>query len=143
MTGIVPDVNIEGQVLAISRWLGQCSLAKLWIDLALAVHTFAGLGWDSSLPDREVWNRCQTAGLVLITDNRNHDDPDSLEATLRDSVQWDSLPVLTVSDKDALRYNPTYAEQIALDLLEALSDIKDFDRYRGAGRVFLPLPKHT
>src|SRR5581483_4777880 len=105
MTGIVPDVNSEGPVLALVRWLVRSDLAEWWADLRLTVHTFQSLGWAADLSDREVWSRCQASGLVLVTDNRNRDDPDSLEATLRDSVRADGLPVVTISDKDAVRHD--------------------------------------
>lgn len=138
MTGIVPDVNIQGQIAALTRWLAQSEFAGLWNSLELNVHTFEGLGWAINTPDREVWNRCQSNGLVLITDNRNHDGSDSLEATLRDSVLPDSLPVVTISDKEALWKDRAYAERVAVDLLEILSDTRDFGTYLGAGRLFLP-----
>ncbi len=143
MTGIVPDVNSEGLVLALVRRLTRSDLAEWWFDLRITVHSFRDLGWAADLSDREVWNRCQASGLVLITDNRNRDDPDSLEATLRDSVRADSLPVVTISDKGALRNDRAYAGQVALDLLELLSDLRDFGRYLGVGRIFLPISRRA
>jgi hypothetical protein len=132
---------MEGYVRALVAWLKRSSVAEWWIGLNLEVTTFHDLGWSREMPDREVWKWCQEGQWVLITDNRNNDGIDSLEATLRDSVGPDSLPVVTVSDKESVRKDRHYAEQVALDLLELLSDTRDFDRYRGAGRAFLPLTK--
>lgn len=138
MRGIVPDVNIEGLVLSMTARIRRSALADIWETLDLTVHTFATLGWPGVLPDREVWRRCQSARLVLVTDNRNQDDPDSLEATLRDSVRPDSLPVVTVSDKDRFRTDRKYADRVTTALFELLFDVRHFEMYYGAGRVFIP-----
>jgi hypothetical protein len=40
----------------------------------------AGLAGDTV--DREVWRHCQRNNLILLTANRNQDDPDSLEQNI-------------------------------------------------------------
>lgn len=142
MTGIVPDTNIEGLIVSLVGRLRRSEYGPFWEAARLDLQTFSDLGWPTDLADREVWTRCQAMGLVLVTDNRNQDDPDSLEATLRDSARPDSLPIVTVADKQRLRGDREYADRVAVDLLELLIDIKERGLYLGAGRVFLPLPRN-
>ncbi len=72
--------------------------------------------------------------MILLTDNRNMKDQDSLEQTIRDENNVTSLPVLTISSVNRLD-EATYRERCA----ERLVDIGvDIDRYLGIGRLFIP-----
>ena len=82
-----------------------------------------------------IWRRCQAEQLVLITNNRNQDSPDSLETTLRLYNTPDCLPVFTIGDLDKFRISRAYAERVLERLYEYLLQI---DNVRGTGRLFLP-----
>ena len=64
--------------------------------------TLKDIGLDREAKDREIWRRCQLDSLVLLTANRNQDDPDSLEQTLSEENTLHSLPIVTISDQQRL-----------------------------------------
>ena|SRR5205807_4660522 len=135
MSGIVADNDVEGQVEALHQYFLSPSWKKFWDDLGWSVEKFAKLGLPRETPDRVVWQTCQEQQLVLITGNRNNDEPDSLETTLRDSNQPDSLPVITLARPKQVLASKQYLARTAEKLLEYLMDI---DRHRGAGRLYAP-----
>jgi hypothetical protein len=66
-----------------------------WVEmLDLKLVTFADVGLSDDSSDRAVWRQARQLGMILLTDNRNNDGPDSLEQTLRDGRTDQSLPVL-------------------------------------------------
>jgi hypothetical protein len=73
--------------------------------------------------------------VALITANRNANSSDSLEATIRRQNTPDCSPVFTFADATRLIRDRTYAERVAVKLLEYFLEI---DRVRGAGRLFVP-----
>jgi hypothetical protein len=77
------------------------------------VESFSALGLPYDSSDAVVWRACQREGLVLITANRNADDPDSLEAVIRGENQPDSLPIVTISDPDRILHDRLYAETVS------------------------------
>jgi hypothetical protein len=129
------DHNVEGQVALLVRLLGEGSWAEFWAELAVEVETFQALGLDPSTLDSTLWCLCQQRQAVLITANRNQQGPDSLEATIRLHNTPDSLPVLTLADATRIQRSATYADRVAVQLLEYLFRI---DRLRGTGRLYLP-----
>jgi len=89
---------------------------------------------QANIKDRPLWNFCQEHGWVLLTENRNEDGPDSLEATIRACNQIASLPVITLGDAKRFNYDRAYAEAA-----EGVMDILlDLDNRRGAGRLYVP-----
>jgi hypothetical protein len=64
----------------------------------------------------------------------NREDETSLEATIERENTRDSLPVLTVSDKDKLVL-PAYRQQAAHKLAAVIIDLEN---YLSVGRVFIP-----
>ena len=72
---------------------------------------------------------------MLITNNRNEDSPESLEATIRQHNTPESLPVFTIGNLDNFRLSRAYAERVLKRLYEYLLEI---DSLRGTGRLFLP-----
>lgn len=96
---------------------------------------FADIGLLHDAPDAEVWDACQRHGLVLITDNRNEDSPDSLEATIRARNTRTTLPVLTIANLPHLGQSRQYADRVIERLLDFLERM---DALRGTGRLFLP-----
>ena len=135
MRGILADINVVGQRIALfSIWTSD-TWRDLWNDLGLVVESFPTLGLSDDAPDSLVWRTCQREELVLITGNRNKKGPDSLEATIQGENRPDSLPVITIGDADRVLRDRLYAEKVAERSLEKLIAIDDF---RGAGRVYVP-----
>ena len=97
--------------------------------------SFPALGLSYNASDAVIWTTCQREGLVLISGNRNDDGPSSLEATIRNENQPNSLPVITISDTNRVLQDRLYAVSVAERLLEKLIAIDDF---RGSGRIYVP-----
>jgi predicted nuclease of predicted toxin-antitoxin system len=97
---ILVDQDIEGQVLilwgklAVEGWLELCSLQ-------LVTFSQAGLPVDTS--DRTVWRFAQAHGMMLLTHNRNMNNEDSLEHTIREENTPTSPPVITIGRVKRLR----------------------------------------
>jgi hypothetical protein len=128
---ILVDHDIEGQVLILWGALA----AEGWLELCpLELVTFvqAGLPVDSS--DRTVWRFAQVHGMLLLTHNRNMNDADSLEQTIREENTPTSLPVLTLGRAERLREN-AYRERCVVRLIEIALEI---EQYLGTGRLFIP-----
>jgi hypothetical protein len=138
MTGLLVDINCQGQLDRLLFILCSPEWAEWWDELGFSVHTVRSVGYAADTDDRTSWNRCQAEGWVLVTANRNDDRTDSLAAAIRDSAP-DALPVLTFSDADRIQRDPRYAEVVAIDLLETLSDLRHYpETLLGTGRRFLP-----
>jgi hypothetical protein len=135
MTGLLTDVNIQGQVEILRYLLESTTWRELWHSLAAPIHTFGDVGLRDDDSDAVVWRFCQQRQLVLITANRNQDGPDSLETTIRNENTPDSLPVFTLADSEQVRHSKAYAERVVESLLQYLLDI---ELYRGTGRLYLP-----
>lgn len=138
MNGFVSDHDIEGHFLRLIQMAEQSFLAEEWHSLHLRTFTFAALGWSITLPDSEVWRRCQERELVLVTNNRNREDESSLEATLRISAGDWSLPVVTIGSVERFRNEREYAAKVVEEFVEFTYDLVVEDRWRGAGRVYVP-----
>lgn len=135
MKGILADVNIQGQVDILVAAMQTEPWKLFWDHLALDYLHFRDVGLAASSPDSLIWETCQLRQLILITDNRNQHDPDSLEATIRQKSTANSLPVLTIGSLRRLRRERSYAEEVIEDALDALLRIENL---RGTGRLFLP-----
>jgi len=128
---ILVDHDIEGQVLilwgalAAEGWLELCSLE-------LVTFVQAGLPVDSN--DRTVWRFAQAHGMILLTHNRNMNDTDSLEHTIREENTPISLPVITLGRAERLRER-SYRERCVVRLIEIALEIEQF---LGTGRLFIP-----
>jgi hypothetical protein len=90
------------------------------------------------MKDRDLWNYCQANELVLFTDNRNHEDKDSLNATLQDSWQEGHLPVLTLANKGKFEHSESYATRVATDVATLLFSTFQ-ENVRNQPRIFVPL----
>jgi hypothetical protein len=99
--GLIADANVEGQVGYLVLRMQANAWADFWQALGLALYRFEDVGLSGSSTDLEVWNVCEAEQLVLITDNRNLDSEDSLEATIRRNNTLESLPVFTIADLNA------------------------------------------
>lgn len=131
MITILVDHNIEGQAALLWNTLTVAG----WVDLAeFRFVTFGQVGLAVASSDRAVWQFAQEQGMLLLTGNRNMDNPNSLEQTIRDSNQGTSLPVITIGDLDQM-VEATYRERCATRLAEIALYLDD---YHGAGRLFIP-----
>ncbi len=135
MLNLLADNNVVGQVEALVRIMQSESWAGLWADLGLALKRFGDVGLTPASRDAEIWMTCQAEQLILVTDNRNDDSSDSLEATIRQHNQPHNLPVFTIADIKKLRTSRAYAERVVERLYDYLTRI---DEIRGAGRLYLP-----
>ncbi len=135
MSGIVADHNCTGHLARLLAILDGEEWSEIWRSLRLTTYEFGSVGLDRTASDRDVWLACEREGLALLTANRNREDPDSLEAILRERGTANSLPVFTIADADRMLKDKRYAERVVERLLEYLLEIEGV---RGAGRVWLP-----
>ncbi len=134
MKGLVADANIQGQVEHLVMCMRADVWAEFWHTLDLTLYRFEDIGLSTSATDLEVWNACQAEELILITDNRNLDSEDSLEATIRRNNTPETLPVFTIADMSQFRTNNSYVDQVVEALYDYLLRIDDV---RGTGRLYL------
>jgi hypothetical protein len=135
VSGILPDVNVQGHFDRVLDLWREQALLELWNELGQPLVTFEDLGLSRAATDAEVWAVCQRAEVVLLTANRKDEGPTSLEATIRQQNTPTSLPVLTIADANRFMHDRAYADRVAGRLLDYLADL---DNLRGAGRLYLP-----
>jgi hypothetical protein len=135
MRGILADINAEGILTVLVRIWESGTWREFWHDLGLSIQDFDDLGLPLDSSDRVIWRTCQDQSLVLITGNRNADEPDSLELVIRIENKADSLPVVTLANSERVLNDRIYAEKTAEKLLDYLTRIDDF---RGTGRIYVP-----
>ncbi len=131
MIVILADHDIEGHAYSIMGVLG----AEGWLEMVdLRLATFVEVGLPFSSSDREVWHFAQEHEMVLLTNNRNMDDEDSLEQTLREENAPTSLPVITIANVNRMSER-RYRERCAFQLLEIVLELKE---HLGRSRVYIP-----
>ena len=131
MSTILVDQDIEGQVLLLWGALA----AEGWLELCpLTLVTFVQVGLPVDSSDRTVWRFAQAHGMILLTHNRNMNDADSLEHTIREENTPTSLPVITLGRAERLRER-AYRERCVVRLIEIGLEI---EQYLGTGRIFIP-----
>ncbi len=135
MNGIIADINIQGLVDLLFVRMQAEPWKPFWDHLRLKYVHFADVGLAADSLDSLVWDTCQKKELLLITDNRNRKDADSLEATIQTRNTPNSLPVFTIANVPHLRASREYADRIIDKLLDSLLRI---DTLRGTGRLYLP-----
>ncbi len=96
MKGILADANMIGDVENLVAAMQREPWTLFWKHLGLDLFTFQEVGLTPTSPHTEIWRRCQAQELVLVTDNRNKDSPDSLESAIRMHNTPNSLPVFTI-----------------------------------------------
>jgi predicted nuclease of predicted toxin-antitoxin system len=133
--GILADVNVIGYVEHLVRQMQTERWIDFWKALGLTLLHFADVGLTATSPDLQIWRTCQAEQLILITDNRNHDSADSLEAAIRQHNTPESLPVFTIGDLDKFSSDRVYFERVLETLYDYLMRI---DTVRGVGRLYLP-----
>ncbi len=137
MPGLLADVNVQGHLPYLERLIDGLGLLDLLTGLGLTLEAFPDLGLDRRMDDRLLWDYCQANGWVLFTDNRNHEDETSLEATIQDSWQPGHLPVVTLANKGKFENSEDYALGVAEDVADVLVSVFH-DGVRDQPRIFVP-----
>jgi predicted nuclease of predicted toxin-antitoxin system len=132
---ILLDENIDGYAEYLSRLFFSSAWGDISSALGVSFVTFAEVGLTNGTPDEQIWEFCQKQQLYLLTDNRNQEEPDSLETMIRTRSRPTSLPVFTISNINRLRSERDYLEALVAKLLEYLMDA---DKLKGTGRLYLP-----
>jgi hypothetical protein len=135
MIRILADNNAEGHLQILVRIFGKTPWCEVWDELGATVVTFEEIGIDRDASDTEIWRICQREQILLITNNRNADDADSLEAVIRKENHALAIPVVTLARADQLRTDRAYAQRTAESLLEFLTYLEEI---LGAGRIYIP-----
>jgi hypothetical protein len=135
MIKLLPDNDSGGQVAILVDFLIRDEWIEFWNDLGLTTVTFEDLKLRRDVSDAELWRTCQSEHVILITSNRNADDPESLENTIRHENRGDALPVFTLARAERINIDRDYAASTAISLLDYLSRL---DQLRGMGRIFIP-----
>ena len=87
-------------------------------DLGLVFRRLEDVGLSASETDPELWNICQAEELTLITDNRDGETDDSLQATILRNNTPQSLPIFTIADMSEFRVNGSYVKRAVKVLFE-------------------------
>lgn len=131
MIRVLVDNDIDGFRLLLARALESTGWSEYQL-IELASLSEVGLARETN--DRAIWRFCQLNGLILLTNNRNQKDPNSLGQTIREENTLNSLPVLTIRDQQRLH---SLAYRVAC--IERLLDIVlDLNNHLGTGRLFIP-----
>ena len=83
MLTLMADANIIRQVARLAGRMQGDSCREFWDYVQVRVVEFADVGLNATDSDATVWHKCQAQQILLLTNNRNDDGPDSLEATIR------------------------------------------------------------
>lgn len=135
MPTILFDENISGYASLLARILFSPAWDEISRSFDVRLATYDDVGLKPGTTDDQLWEFCQANRIYLLTNNRNEDDPLSLETMIRTRSLDSSVPVFTISDVERLRFERDYAENVAVKLLEYLAAE---DNIRGAGRLYLP-----
>ena len=135
MIALLPDHHVTGHVAYLAARMQATAWREFWDHFDLRVFQFVDVGLLPEDSDAVVWRRCQVRELVLLTNNRNDDGPESLEATIRTYNTSTSLPVFTFGDADRILQSATYADKVVVSLFDQLLRL---DSLRGTGRLYLP-----
>ena len=135
MTQLLVDANIEGHVKRLEARMKSDYWKMFWDHLEITLLQFRDVGLSHDAVDAEVYHLCQKHAFYLLTNNRNEDRADSLEAMIRQRNTSASLPIFTMSDADRIFYGNEYAERVVESLYDYLLKA---DTLAGAGRIYLP-----
>jgi hypothetical protein len=131
MFNVLVDYHMEGQAELIWGMLA----AEGWVQLLeLRLVRFRDLGLDIRSNDREIWRFVQRNRMLLLTNNRNMEEADSLEQTLRTENTPTSLPILTIGNLNRINER-SYRARCAANILDV---VVDMDKHLGRGRIYIP-----
>lgn len=128
---ILLDHNLDGHLVFLEVGMKETRWDRV-LTIEFRLLRDFGLPFDCS--DQEIWRFAQARRLLLLTHNRNRKDETSLQATIDRENTPDSLPVVTISDKDSLLLSD-YRQRVAESLAAIIVDL---DQYLGAGRMYVP-----
>lgn len=131
MIEVLLDHHLGGYARILTRAVAATGLEAM---LPIRFVTFAEVDLPFDCSDRTFWRFAQAQNMVILTGNRNEDDPDSLGITLAQEGTSISLPVLTIGRVGGLEERE-YRERCAYRLLEILLEL---DSKRGLGRIYIP-----
>lgn len=137
MRGLLADINVQGHLTTLRQRLVALDLWSYLDGLGLEFVTFGDVGLPLNLNDRELWTYCQREGWILFTENRNHEDADSLGATMLDLYRLGDLPVITVANKREFEGNAHYADQVAQEVADLMFEIAT-QNFQAPPRVYVP-----
>jgi hypothetical protein len=96
--------------------------------------SFIDVGLDSTASDRQIWMKCQSGNLLLLTANRNAEEADALTNVIAELNHVGCLPVLTIGrPQQIIEYS--YREDCAYRIADIAVDL---EQVRGSGRLFIP-----
>ena len=114
MIALLIDYNVEGQAALLWSTLHTNG----WLNLIpMRLVRFADVNLSPASSDREIWYFAQAHEMLLLTANRNLQQEDSLEQTIREFNQTTSLPIITISDANRI-VETAYRERCAARLAE-------------------------
>jgi hypothetical protein len=128
---ILLDHDLEGQVPFLEAGLRETGWDQY---LHLEFRRLRDVNMLDNSSDQEIWRYVQHEHCLLLTNNRHRENEMSLQATIERENRHDSLPVITVSDKDQLVF-PAYRQQAAHKLAMIILYLEN---YLGVGRVYIP-----
>jgi len=128
---ILLDHNLDGHLVFLEAGMKETGWDQI---MTLIFKRLRDFGLPNDTADQEIWRFVQQHRLILLTHNRNSDDETSLQATILRENTPDSLPVLTVSNKDDLALTD-YRQRAIHKLVEYAVDL---DTYLGTGRMYVP-----
>lgn len=109
--------------------MSTATTEQLWDELLrVEFKRLRDYGLPNNYPDQYIWRFVQQHELLLVTNNRNSEGEVSLQATMQRENTLHAVPVITVSDKDALP-QADYRQRVAQSLARIIVDLDD---YRGA-----------
>jgi predicted nuclease of predicted toxin-antitoxin system len=125
------DYSLRGQ----AALLWGTIAAEGWLELMpIRFVGFEEVGLLENSSDRLVWQVAQSNQMIILTANRNMKGDDSLEQIIREDNTPQSLPVVTIANKERLD-EQHYRERCASRLVEILFDLEN---YLGVSRVYIP-----
>lgn len=137
MRGLLADANVAGHQGRIVNLLDRSGLLEILAELGIEFALLSEIGLPCDVDDRTLWELCQRDGWLLLTDNRNDDGPNSLQAVLDDAWTPGMLPVLTLSDKPRFHRSAADRERVAADVADILFGLK-YGEYGDLDRIFVP-----
>ena len=103
MKGILADHNADGHLEVLLRRLLSDDWREMWNELDVPVLTFAQLGLPPDADDATLWRTCQREHVILITNNRNAEGPESLQHVIHTETTSVCLPVFTLANAERIR----------------------------------------
>jgi hypothetical protein len=131
------DYNLRGQ----AKWLWQTMQSEGWVELLADLQgdirfiQFEEVNLPENYSDLDLWKFAQSRQMIILTaDRRTKDGTTSLEYVISKNNTLESLPVITVSNKERMR-DKSYRLSCAARLIEICLDLSNC---LGVGRLYIP-----